>query len=150
MSHLIQCHICGKEVPLQHVGHHGTTHIANTRQCEICTFKSASRLRLWEHMNIHFGVKPVICLDCGFSTTSFYSLRSHIINKHTNIIRYSCSTCHRKFKQLCSLHQHKYLHYGNTCPICHMKARSVMALKAHMKIKHSSLKSKRRNSVSSD
>lgn len=141
-QHEVECHICGKNVLLGNVTKHGITHIANLH-CEICNFRAASKQCLWEHMNMHFGVKPLYCEICGQAFNRNSGLRAHVKEQHKNISPpYKCEFCEFRSFFPSGIRKHKLQHFKGRCFYCSEKFTNRKQFQIHLLRVHKSKSNK--------
>ncbi|XP_050419678.1 zinc finger protein 320-like [Adelges cooleyi] len=115
-------------------------------KCRQCPDRFDSDVMLHIHMQSHpkdDGKKQSARVSCPREpcTQTFYNrvaLRYHIAEKHDNIYRYECETCHKKFyrKSHYELHTAIHLKPDFTCNMCFKKFRKKSRLAAHWKKTH--------------
>ncbi|KAJ8004467.1 hypothetical protein DPEC_G00136000, partial [Dallia pectoralis] len=83
-------------------------------------FSSISVLKRRIGLNIHTGVKPYSCSECGNIFSRLGSLKRHQLI-HAGVKPYSCSECGNIFSRLGSLKRHQCIHTGEkpySCSDC--------------------------------
>ena len=65
--------------------HYRTHFLEKSLECEVkgCDYRTWERRRLTNHMNVHKGIRPHVCTDCGKSFGSKPVLRKHIQYMHS-------------------------------------------------------------------
>lgn len=109
------------------------------------------------------------CPQCDYVTHTKSNLRSHMV-RHSDVCKYSCSTCGQKFKCSTSLKMHSYshkessfecsicgkffsrpqglkIHYNTvhmqqktTCPLCNEPFATRSSMNTHVKVQHKGLR----------
>lgn len=88
------------------------------------------------HMNMHSGIKPLECKDCGRRFVYRSSLANHS-RKHTGVDLFQCKECGTKFPLRQGLKSHMMTHSGEkpfACKECNSKFSRRSNLTAHMEI----------------
>lgn len=96
----------------------------------------SSKPLLFNHLRIHFGVKPFICNICSKSFNDKGNLKTHI-RIHTGERPFKCSLCDKAFKTEGQLKEHVKTHFKEKpfqCPHCHKFYKRKGVLKVHMLI----------------
>lgn len=72
-------------------------------------------------MNMHTGLRPYKCSECGKDFASKYSAKAHEKIHLDRPRPYKCVTCGKAFITEQNLHQHEKIHTAirsHTCQIC--------------------------------
>lgn len=109
-------------------------------------FKTKSGLGLHLVDKHQINCKWYYCSKCSYKTTRNSSLKNHIKNKHSNIIKktqYACSICKKKFTSKDDRNKHQITHSNNEiiyykCDYkgCNKQYTYKTSLKKHISLKH--------------
>uniref|UniRef100_A0A1Y1KXA4 C2H2-type domain-containing protein n=1 Tax=Photinus pyralis TaxID=7054 RepID=A0A1Y1KXA4_PHOPY len=137
---LYSCTICNKHYVsctglTRHKQRYHTIGFDQSKLCDICGKRLASRDQLKFHRRIHTGDKPFSCEVCSKSFTRKDLLREHE-RVHTGERPYTCQHCNKCFTQRSPLKIHERTHTGERPFVCLMCKKGFIArgiLNAHMK-----------------
>ncbi|CAL4141110.1 unnamed protein product [Meganyctiphanes norvegica] len=90
--------------------------------CCLCIFKTHYLQRLKQHMLIHSGEKPHVCLFCDYRSRQHRRVVDHIRHNHTDLLKHILD---RYNEQL--------------CPLCDETITVKNYLKTHLQLKHKSI-----------
>ncbi|XP_076673541.1 uncharacterized protein LOC143371803 isoform X10 [Andrena cerasifolii] len=133
-----ECDYCGKKF-------YGKSFlVSHMRQhkhpCETCgqTFKLRKDLKL-HYEQVH-GPLLYPCDICEYKSKNKWTLKDHIIRRHTGSYVYTCKICEKQFKIKNDLRQHTNQMHNNQppiiCTVCGHPNKSLPALKSHMRYRH--------------
>ncbi|XP_052760479.1 zinc finger protein OZF-like [Mya arenaria] len=106
--------------------------------CDICGVKLSNKDNLEGHKNLHFGIKPYICDQCGQTFNSKKILMSHMNELHITMKNLMCQHCPNTYTSLAKLNSHmKRSHsqhtYSVVCRLCNKVYKTKYDLQRHMK-----------------
>ncbi|XP_076628968.1 uncharacterized protein LOC143345562 isoform X25 [Colletes latitarsis] len=135
---LLECDHCGKFFRQKnHLRSHMKKHKHRCISCDE-TFLLKKDLRL--HVEEKHG--PVIypCTICEYKSNNKWTLRDHIVRRHSTSYDHACPVCHKRFKIRNDMKQHAKQVHSNAppmkCLICGQTSKTLPALKAHMRYRH--------------
>ncbi|XP_066969976.1 zinc finger and BTB domain-containing protein 14-like isoform X11 [Macrobrachium rosenbergii] len=94
----------GKNVKMHHVFVDTSTGY-RTFRCEFCSYATARKSHILDHIRIHTGEKPFGCPYCSTHFSQKGALNSHI-RTHTGEKPFSCDFCHQVFARKSHLRHH--------------------------------------------
>lgn len=129
-----ECDICHKlflrkDNMEKHLREHGPKKILTCHFCFKIFQIKASYIR---HLKNHN--KTYNCSQCKKKFREIARLKVHIQRKHLLVIPHKCDICHKIFKQLCHLKEHKLTHKKIKCNICQAEFRTKAKFHLHKKI----------------
>ncbi|XP_028985166.1 zinc finger protein 572 [Betta splendens] len=66
--------------------------------CSVCDLHLSSKFKLQDHMNLHTGVRPYCCAECGKRFCQSYNYRVHLrTHRQIKVERYVCRVCRKDF-----------------------------------------------------
>lgn len=94
-----------------------------------------SRLLLSEHMNVHTGLTPYVCADCGKGFHKRAQLKQHTLTHISDgNTRNTCSVCGVHFARRSNLQAHMKVHASDrkfSCRLCDQQFPTVGAMLSH-------------------
>lgn len=110
-------------------------------ECSLCEKYFLAKESLKKHMNSHYGINALVCVDCGqkFYQKSDYTdhLQTHAepMEVKSKTIP-TCKTCFKTFSSNSSLRKHEYTHLDvkpHKCEICNASFAQKIQLRLHNK-----------------
>lgn len=75
--------------------------------CSVCDLQLSSKFKLQEHMNLHTGVRPYCCAECGKRFCQSSSYRVHLrTHRQVKADRHDCRICRNGFASQEALAEH--------------------------------------------
>ncbi|XP_071515128.1 uncharacterized protein [Panulirus ornatus] len=122
-DHPQQHQVGGVESAIEGPGRGGATAARKTvipnmkmHQCSYCSYSTARKNHLIEHIRTHTGEKPFACPYCPSRFVQKGTLNSHI-RTHTGEKPYMCPLCPQSFAQKTNLRSHLCTHMGKMPPV---------------------------------
>ncbi|XP_050072322.1 zinc finger protein 675-like [Anopheles maculipalpis] len=136
---VFQCKVCKKKYnSSSYLKRHEVIHLSEDERhrltCTICNKLFNKSANLKAHMQqVHEGVNPFICEECGKPFSSKGALKEHYI-VHTDDRPYQCAYCSKQFKNAARLKIHEDTHNDTlyVCPHCGLKLNTKRTLNMHM------------------
>ncbi|CAK8695456.1 unnamed protein product [Clavelina lepadiformis] len=102
------CSVCGASFgQLGHLATHMVTHTGvRAYKCEDCGERFGRASALQRHRRTHTGERPYKCEQCPSAFIDSWSLRAHVIVKHTKRYPHRCSICVKGFLTPSQLQKH--------------------------------------------
>ena len=96
------------------------------KKCELCEYKTKSKVHMRRHVRRHTGERPFHCKECEDSFSCSSGLTQHTKRKHTSEMDFVCNVCGKSFKAASDLRQHELRHIENkpkpySCDVCNHK-----------------------------
>lgn len=144
-------------------GHNSVFSHSRNYRCGICDLQLSTRLQFRDHMNLHSGVRPYICEECGKRFCKIRSYRAHLrahargnfqcrvclkeftSEEHLNFHLsgnhfekefFECDLCKRLFPSLSDCEKHVQIHKQRLrfcCRLCGRKFFSLPSFLRHQK-----------------
>ena len=111
--------------------------------CELCTFRGASKRELRLHTTSKHGRQKLQCSMCNFSTTSNPHMKKHSKEIHGTPYDHVCDLCGRDYPTKSYLESHKIVHSdvkGVKCNLCIFETKQISSIRIHWKYVHSDVK----------
>ncbi|KAM9309273.1 uncharacterized protein KZ484_025366 isoform 2-T4 [Pholidichthys leucotaenia] len=101
-------------------------------QCSVCGLQLPSKFKLQDHMNLHTGVRPYGCVECGKRFCQIYNYRVHLrTHAQTKIDHLQCRVCLKGFTSQEDLNDHlSTTHLEDQFYECDLCKRVFASLKA--------------------
>ena len=143
-----RCWECGKNCFMDlALKRHMRTHRPPGLKCEVCPRTLASEESLRKHlMNVHNGLRTIVCNICGAELACIASLAAHI-RKHEEQRRFVCERCGMVFYSEKALKAHVGIHVVELlikCDKCNTYFFELSELDEHKSIKHGPKKARTR------
>ncbi|XP_053183490.1 zinc finger protein 710 [Scomber japonicus] len=108
-------------------------------RCSVCDLQLSSEFKLQDHMNLHTGVRPYCCAECGKRFCQIYNYRVHLrTHAQTSAGRLQCRICLRVFASQEDLKGHlSKTHFEDRfyeCDLCKRVFASLKACEYHVQL----------------
>lgn len=141
------CKVCGsgfstERALITHNYYHSFFYCNHCGRCfdnRKCFFHHENQCQLFESNNKKRtpSLTEFVCDHCGNSYTKKPSLRTHIIQKHLNVLPYVCETCGKRTSTIAHLRSHEKVHLMERKTFqcyCGAKMRTALGYQLHMRI----------------
>lgn len=102
--------------------------------CQECSYTTARKHNLLQHMTLHTGIKPFKCDLCPYESNQKGHLNVHI-RTHTREKPFKCMECPFASTVPKSLREHMTMHQGKRplqCPYCSFSTSQPFSIKNHV------------------
>lgn len=139
---------CAKKSTLySHKRRHKVENVSEVYACNECGFKTGKKSSLYSHIKRKHkepqscDVQPELfyCSQCDYKNKNKYELKIHVARKHSDVFKFSCETCGKKFKVKGDLTNHiRFSHREQPviCDVCGKTCLNSNSLYVHQKFAH--------------
>jgi DNA-directed RNA polymerase subunit RPC12/RpoP len=114
MSELITCSRCHSEIEAKYfslnrkgIRQKCCDNCLAKYQCNLCEYTSSTKYSMNTHiLNVHMKLRKYSCPDCGDNFAHSGHLNRHIDTVHKKLRKYECPHCEKKFGHKFNLQQH--------------------------------------------
>ncbi|KAK0046524.1 zinc finger protein 425 [Biomphalaria pfeifferi] len=139
-SKIFGCSVCSyRSATRTLLRQHMIIHADKKFQCKECKYRCHTASHLKRHMFIHSENKPIHCEQCGYSCTQNFQMKAHLIQHETDT-PFVCKICNAVYKKEESLKVHMLGHENVTkfrCTQCNYAGNRYGDFKRHV-LTHSS------------
>ncbi|KAH9495064.1 hypothetical protein Btru_018737 [Bulinus truncatus] len=141
-SKIFGCNVCSyRSATRTLLRQHMIIHADKKFQCKECKYRCHTASHLKRHMYTHSDRKPILCSQCGYSCTQNFQMKAHLIQHETDT-PFVCKICNAVYKKEESLKVHMLGHDNVTkfhCTQCNYAGNRFGDFKRHV-LTHSSEK----------